>query len=446
MSASRSRLRSLWEESPSFYVSYFVSHLVFVLSSSLFAWTFWRHDPGVSLVRYLGAAVTLLSALSGAYFFAVSQSHLVHAWFRGLSLTLLATNVLCCFGLMASHADVLVHATVIHVVLTINIVRDLIGCYYFRPRSRMWNERYRERLSHGILIWMLYALCAYGMLLLQRYYPQFQLITNLSAENIAIFLDGLTLMVLAYELLGFLKYSMMNANLNGADEDVLSVEEGYQHWSKSYATGNGVIAVERELTSLNLEFHNFNNKSVLDFGCGIGHYTQKLLSFNANVIAIDANKFMLEEFYKGISTKSPQCQIIHGGVEALTKIPLNSLDAVIACLVIDHLADSQLEAFFRLSFGILKKGGSIYITDVNPYFEILSHRYAKFVDQDGIESRIMVEPHPIPEVIERIAGAGFQRLQVTEGKVSCKEALKWVDLHGIEGFPLIIGYKAVKPN
>jgi SAM-dependent methyltransferase len=310
----------------------------------------------------------------------------------------------------------------------------------------MWHEKYSERLSHEIQIWMLYPILAYGLLLLQKFNPQFQLIKNLGANNIAVFLDCFTLVLLVIEFLGVLKYSMMNAKLSGADEYILSVDEGYQHWSKSFANGNGVIAVERELTSLNLEFHNFDNKRVLDFGCGIGHYTQKLLSFNANVIAIDANESMLEEFNKGIPVKPPQCQIIHGGVEALTKIPLNSLDAVIACLVIDHLADSQLEAFFRLSFGALKNNGLIYISDVNPYFAILSHRYAKFIDQDGIESRIRVEPHPIPEVIEQIAGAGFQRLQMSEGKVPCKEAFTWIDLHGIEGFPLIIGYKAFKPN
>ena len=243
MNTSTPKARSFWKSFSIHwrdYCSYIAAQIVFVLVASSFAGIFLREKPNVSLVRYLGAAVTMLAALGSAYFFAVTQSHLVQTWFRGLSLTILAANVFLCIGLMASHSNIWGHSIVIHVVLTLNIFRDELGLIHFKKRSRLWYERYRERLSHGVLIWLVYALCAYSPLILKHVYPKFSLISNLNEGKVDVFLDSLTLMVLVFELLDFMKYSILNGplGLRAADDgDVLSVEDGYQRWSKSYENG-----------------------------------------------------------------------------------------------------------------------------------------------------------------------------------------------------------------
>jgi predicted SAM-dependent methyltransferase len=107
--------------------------------------------------------------------------------------------------------------------------------------------------------------------------------------------------------------------------------------------------------------------------------------------------------------------------------------------VIDHLEEFRVDQTLGEIFRILKSGGWLYITDVNPYFELLEEPYAKFIDKDGIQQRIKVFPHTVEMVFKSFAKAGFPTPKVTEAKVTQAIANKW-NIENLKDFPLILEY------
>lgn len=416
---------------------------VFALTAGVYISLFWAHEPKVSFVRYLGAGVTMWAGLSGAYYFVVTQAHWVQGWFRGLAMFILGLNLLTCQILMASHSSVFIHALVIHFVLTMYVVWGLIGKMYYQKRSRKWFTIYKELMSHDVQYWFVYLLIAYVPFLQQKYFPELLQGVSITSEGIKTFSDSTTLFVLCTELMSFMFFSIKHGMANAQDQNgVLDVSEGYRRWAQRYDQGNAVIAAEREHTVARLNKMDISGKVIVDFGCGTGYYTKKLLELGASsMIAIDANEAMLAECKKKIQHRhSVKAQI--GGVAALSTLSPESIDGIFCTLVIDHLPEHELKNFVQLGYKALKPGGWIYITDVNPYYETLEHCYARFIDEKGIEERIRVYPHRISDTLNMFSETGFTNIKIEESNLSQSIANQWEELGSLNEFPLILAYSA----
>lgn len=116
------------------------------------------------------------------------------------------------------------------------------------------------------------------------------------------------------------------------------------------------------------------------------------------------------------------------------------------CLLIDHLDAEELAAMFTSASRVLKNGGWLYVTDVNPYFEVFRESYAKFWDDAGRQVRIRVFPHGLSEVRELTHECHLKFRKFHEEKVSALDVKANGSLSQMVGLPLIFEYYFVRAN
>ena len=108
---------------------------------------------------------------------------------------------------------------------------------------------------------------------------------------------------------------------------------------------------------------NVKNKKVLDFGCGVGHYTKRLIKQGAKVKGFDISEGMV----KIALEESPNADLKVGSGY---KIPFNEkFDVVIAPLVLHYLSD--WDKVFKEVKRVLKKEGVFIFSGYNPVLEVL---------------------------------------------------------------------------
>lgn len=136
----------------------------------------------------------------------------------------------------------------------------------------------------------------------------------------------------------------------------------------------------RFLHSLKIVFNNSEskNKRILDVGCGFGIITMHLAALGAKeVYALDTDKERINVFKKlkiKLGFKNINVKL---GDAFKTGYKSGFFDVVVIDEVLSHLRD--IEPFFKEMNRILRKGGVLYIKDVNNgYNPLISHRRKKF--------------------------------------------------------------------
>lgn len=107
--------------------------------------------------------------------------------------------------------------------------------------------------------------------------------------------------------------------------------------------------------------------AILDIGCGAGNYTLKLLGkiSPADVTLNDLSEPMLSRALSRIrEVSSARIHTVQGDIREV-ELAENSFDAIMAAAVLHHLReDDDWERVFRKLFGLLKPGGSLWISDL----------------------------------------------------------------------------------
>lgn len=110
--------------------------------------------------------------------------------------------------------------------------------------------------------------------------------------------------------------------------------------------------------------------NILDFGAGFC-VTADRCSKRHNVIAVEPDREMLE-----LSVHGNNFDVIHGGVEALSRFADSTFDVVICHNVLEYASDK--EEIFRELARVLKQGGKLSIVKHNLHGRVMA--YAVFSD------------------------------------------------------------------
>lgn len=411
-----------------------VAHFIFFLVSSAFFLVFYEKNPDFPLhfLVFIGISFNVWAALHGTLDFIMKQARNVCAWFRGLNIVILGTTVFLCLFAMSQHKRVLLHLILVHISLSLYIIWDYFAIKYYKKNSTLWYKKYLWLFGYDLVLFCLF-IPAYVPFLWQKA-TDAKAIKSSREMNLA-FSDGCIAAVLIAELV---IYTIWSWSHNRSDaEEILSVEEGYRKWASVYNEGNAVMQVERRHTNLRLSQLNLSGK-LLDFGCGTGYYTEKLINHADKVYAIDMNEIMLSKLSSKLGQK-PKLEIKRGNEAALRNFRNKTIDGILCTLVIDHLEKESLEHLFSEFKRIIKPKGWIYITDVNPYFEALKQPYAKFLDGRNKINKIKVIPHSIPFIIECIKRSKLGMPQINEIFVTDDDVKKWPELSCLAKvkFPLV---------
>jgi tRNA (cmo5U34)-methyltransferase len=131
-----------------------------------------------------------------------------------------------------------------------------------------------------------------------------------------------------------------------------------------------------------------NIKTVLDVGCGAGNYTLKLLSKKSplDCTLLDLSGLMLTRAKERVTKiNQGRSQFIQGDIRT-TSLPEGNYCTIMAAAVLHHLRDDQdWENVFAKLYGLLKPGGSLWISDFvtqeTPSIQrlIYQERYGKYL-------------------------------------------------------------------
>ena len=177
------------------------------------------------------------------------------------------------------------------------------------------------------------------------------------------------------------------------------VQRGYSEAADRYIELIGAISsvhpddrslIERHLSTL--------PGSVLDAGCGPGHFTGHLASLGVQVSGID----IVPEFIAHASRTHPSCTFELASMDQLDH-PDGSLDGILAWYSLIHLAPSQLDAVLTELRRVLAVGGILVVG----LFDNPTAGEATPFDHQVVTAYRW----PIDTFADRLARAGFDEVE-----------------------------------
>ncbi|ERJ59807.1 class I SAM-dependent methyltransferase [Sphingobacterium paucimobilis] len=172
-------------------------------------------------------------------------------------------------------------------------------------------------------------------------------------------------------------------------------------------------------------------RNVLDIGCGAGNYDIQLLMHVSplDITLVDLSKPMLEKAKERITAvnKGGTIHCLQGDFRTVDLEP-GKFDVIIATAVLHHLReeDDWKEAFARL-YGLLRKGGSIWIFDLVEQADAALQRliyqdkygdYLKSLKDEGYRDHVFdyIEkedsPRPLMYQLDLLKEVGFTKVDI----------------------------------
>ncbi|NMM63879.1 methyltransferase domain-containing protein [Clostridium sp. P21] len=165
---------------------------------------------------------------------------------------------------------------------------------------------------------------------------------------------------------------------------------------------------EEKLKYISLSKVDIKDKICADLGCGTGFISLALAGESKIVFSIDNSKNMLRELHnasvsKGVNNIYP----IRGSIDDLPLFD-ESIDAIFINMVLHHMFDA--EKAIREMYRVLKKGGTVVITDVEEH----SGEWARTEMHDEWLGFSHVQMN------EWLKSAGFKNIDVSSTNLKCK--------------------------
>lgn len=137
------------------------AHIVFGAAAIYFAYLFFHFELSFAFLRNLGVAVTFWASLGLAFNFAMTNTRMAEPWLAGLNIAILGASVFLCLVAMANHNKLILHAIVIHIVLTLSAIWTWVAREYYSKTSEAWHEWYSKLFDEDLKQWLAYLSAAY---------------------------------------------------------------------------------------------------------------------------------------------------------------------------------------------------------------------------------------------------------------------------------------------
>jgi malonyl-CoA O-methyltransferase len=218
-----------------------------------------------------------------------------------------------------------------------------------------------------------------------------------------------------------------------AAADVVPTDIGYNRWAEVYdAEDNPLMLLEEsKITPL---IGDVAGLQVADIGCGTGRHAIRLAAAGAKVTALDFSEGMLVRARAKPGADSVRF-ISH---DLAQRFPLEScsVDCVLCCLVLDHIAD--LKGFFAELNRICKPTGSVIISVMHPAM-MLRGVQARFIEPaSGRRIYPQSQPNQISDYVMAAVHAGLQLEHLGEHAVDASLAVSSPRAAKYLGWPLLL--------
>ena len=128
-------------------------------------------------------------------------------------------------------------------------------------------------------------------------------------------------------------------------------------------------------------FSRFQNKNILDFGCGDGRLIYELKKDTKNILHGYEVSSKASMFFKAFNKKIK----LYEGFEELEKME-NCFDYVILSEVIEHIPDEEINKNIELIHKILKNGGEIIVTAPHENLPVHKKHYRHYNSENLLEN------------------------------------------------------------
>ncbi|MDR2941233.1 MAG: class I SAM-dependent methyltransferase [Treponema sp.] len=166
-------------------------------------------------------------------------------------------------------------------------------------------------------------------------------------------------------------------------------------------------------------FKEIKGKRILDIGCAGGWYTKYLLDNEADVIATDVNKNMVEITKKRIQNK---CNVIQADINnGFDFIKDGFLDIVLASLVLHYIKDIE-KAFIEIN-RVLKINGEIIFSTHHPLMEFVYFKRENYMAMELLEDewnmgeekiKVQFYRRPLSKLLQPLIDSGFYIEKILE--------------------------------
>jgi SAM-dependent methyltransferase len=158
-------------------------------------------------------------------------------------------------------------------------------------------------------------------------------------------------------------YAKLDDFLESSAKQYSEIEGFYQALQLVLRGSEEVIAARQEQYFESLPFSQISNTlSVLDIGCGRGEFLRMLKQRQIPAIGIDLNSRQLDELRAdGFEVYAADA------LEYLQTLPDQSVGAITAFQVIEHLRPDYIRELLKLAYAKLTPQGFILLETVNPY-------------------------------------------------------------------------------
>lgn len=197
----------------------------------------------------------------------------------------------------------------------------------------------------------------------------------------------------------------MNKNRlrNEIEHSKFLLESNFKNWG--WDTPIGKLRLQRRCELLTKDIPP--GTTVLEIGCGAGHFSKLLLKKNIQLTSIDISPFFIE--YNAINIVSEN--IIFKTLDAhATNLPDQTFDFIVGCSVLHHLDHIQgLREFFRL----LKPQGKIFFSEpnmINPHIALQKNiPWLKKLSGDSQDETAFIRWNLSKDILK----VGFKNVEIT---------------------------------